>query len=539
MTLDSTLLQLVTEQLVHSSREQGDEYTFKHALTQETVYRSLLKTQRRALHRAIAEAIEKTFPDRKGKLSDVLGFHWEQADVPDRARRYLFRAAQNALRQYANQEALGLLERALALGADAKPDELMAMRDARARVYEFLSQYDHAIQDYQLALPLARAAKLEIDECRIMSRIAWLYSLSGRGADAVAMASESEVRARALQDESVALRAYLVQGMVAQASGDLAYAYPRLRRALFASRACDEKPLEGEALFYLGIQNNFMGRFGRAVACARKAYEIKKGLSDRVGEIVSLYLLARAQAGRGEYDAALEALEAGHAVSEETRNPFGLAQYPNTRAWLAAELGDWASAYARDSAALEIAQHAPVRPPEISTLINLILDCVALGKLDEAEMYRAQVVEWIGQPEFGFHAWRWEMRFADASARLHFARGELTAAMTHIAQLLATAARTQSAKYRARGWMLQAQIHRVQGETRTAENLYLAARNLADQMNYMPMRVHARCGLRTLQPKNTALDNEIACLLDDVDRCLHHPDLRRSFAQGIAQEAWR
>ncbi|MBI5649824.1 MAG: hypothetical protein HZC40_05155 [Chloroflexi bacterium] len=531
MNLDPQLGQLVTEQLVHASRDHGDEYTFKHALTQETVYRSLLKSQRRALHRAVAEAIEKTFPERKGKLSDVLGFHWEQADVPDRARRYLFRAAQNALRQYANQEALALLERALALSADAKPDEVMALRESRAQVYEFLSQYDRAIEDYQAALPLARSAKLEIDECRIMSRIAWLYSLSGRGADAVAMASESETRARALQDESVALRAYLVQGMVAQADGDLAYAYPRLRRALFASRARDEKPLEGEALFYLGIQNNFMGRFGRAAACARKAYDIKKGLSDRVGEIVSLYLLARAEAGRGNYDAALDALEAGRVVSEETRNPFGLAQYPNTRAWLDAELGDWESAYARDLVGLDIAKRAPVRPPEISVLINLVNDCTMLGKLDEADAHRAELAQWMDRPEFGFHAWRWQTRLADASARLEFARGRVDDAEKQIATLFALTARTRSAKYRARGLILQADVHRARGETIAAENCLITARELADALGYLPARIHARRALTRIGKPAPDLDQLVA----DARARLQNAELAQAFARGISQ----
>ena len=531
MSLDSTLLQLVTEQLVHASRDPGDEYIFKHALTQETVYRSLLKTQRRALHRAVAEAIEKTFPDRKGKLSDVLGFHWEQADVPDRARRYLFRAAQNALRQYANQEALSLLERALALGTDAKPDEVMALRESRAQVYEFLSQYELAIQDYQVALPLARAANLQIDECRIMSRIAWLYSLSGRGADAVAMAVASETRARELQDESVALRAYLVQGMVAQAEGNLAHAYPRIRRALFASRASDEKPLEGEALFYLGVQNNFMGRFGRAAVCARQAYEIKKGLSDRVGEIVSLFLIARAEAGRANYDAALAALEAGRAVSEETRNPFGLAQYPNTRAWIDAELGDWESAYARDVAGLDIAKRAPVRPPEISTLINLVLDCTMLGKLADADAYRAELNQWMGRPEFGFHAWRWQTRLADANARFFLACGRVVDAEKAIQDLLALAAQTGAQKYRARGLMLQARVHLARNEVAAAENSLRAARELADQMGYLPVRIETRRELARLGDAS----REHAQLVAALDARLHNPELRRTFARGLAR----
>jgi tetratricopeptide (TPR) repeat protein len=345
---------------------------------------------------------------------------------------------------------------------------------------------------------------------------------------------QTETKARALQDASVALRAYLVQGLVAQAKGNLADAYPRMRRALFASRASDERALEGEALFYLGVENNFMGRFARAAACARRAYEIKKGLSDRVGEIVSLYLHARAEGGRANYDAALDALEAGHAVSQESRNPFGLAQYPNTRAWLCAELGDWQSAYALDRAGLDLARQAPVRPPEISTLINLVLDCAALDKFAEADAHMLELQKWIGRGEFGFHTWRWQMRFADAHARLLLKRSLCDEARHVVGGLLDWAGRTQSLKYRARGLLLRAQIC-IRTERRAAEADLVAARDCADVMCYLPARLEARQMLSALHPQQDQHRVEIAQLIADQDRRLKHPDLRRSFERGIAR----
>lgn len=535
MNVLTTLAQLQNDELVHPDKDELSEYIFKHALTQETAYRSLLKTQRHDLHRAIAQAIEQTFPDRKGQLSPVLAYHWEQAQVPDRARRYFYRAAQDAIRRYANQEALALLGRALAQSDGAKPDELLAFYEARARIYEFLSQYDHAIADYQTALPLARQARREIDECRIQSQIAWMYSLSGRGEEAVQVAMRVETRARELQDQTAILRAYLVQGLVAQAKGHLADAYPRLRAALIASRASDEPIMEGESWFYLGVENNFMGRFGRAAACAQKAYAIKKGLSDRVGEIVTLYLQARAEAGRGNYDAALNALQNGHSVADEIRNPFGLAQYPNTRAWLAAELGDWQSAYELDRAGLDVARHAPIRPPEISTLINLVLDCIALDKLDEAEIYLWDVRQWLGKPEFGFHAWRWETRATDARARLLIAHQLYDDAAPLVAELLDWADRTQSMKYRARGLLLRAQIQIARNDVARAENDLHAARHLADVMRYIPIQIHARQLLAEVCASDAGqfYRTQAMRIIDELGKRLQHPELQNSFQRGL------
>jgi tetratricopeptide (TPR) repeat protein len=535
MNILNTLTQLQNDELVHPDKDESSDYIFKHALTHETAYHSLLKTQRRDLHRATAQAIEQTFPNRKGQLSAVLAYHWEQAEVPDRARRYLYRAAQDAMRRYANQEALAFFARALAQRNGAKPDELLALYESRARIFEFLSQYAQAIDDYQAALPLAREAHREIDECRILSQIAWMYSLSGRGEEAVQTAIEVETRARALQDHTAMLRAYLVQGLVAQAKGHLADAYPRLRAALIASRASDEPVMEGESWFYLGIENNFMGRFGRAAACAQKAHTLKKGLSDRVGEIVTLYLLARAEGGRGNYDAALDALEHGRAIANEIRNPFGLAQYPNTRAWLAAELGDWQTAYELDRAGLDIARHAPIRPPEISTLINLVLDCVALGKLDEAETYVLDAQQWMGKPEFGFHAWRWETRLTDARARLLIAHQLYDDAAPLVIELLDWAERTQSTKYRARGLVLRAHIHLATNDLARAENDLQIARHLGDVMNYIPLQIQARRLLAGVCAGNAAQQYRVEAtrIVDDLGKRLEQSALQKSFECGI------
>ena len=540
MEVAQLLIKLESSGLVEALDEPEAAYEFIHALMQDNVYRSLLKSQRRDLHRAVAQAIERTFPKRKGKMSDVLAYHWEQAEVPDRARRYLFRAAQNATRQYANREALALLERALAQTTGAKPEEMMALREARAQIYEFLSQYDMAMEDYQAALLLARQVKLGVDECRVLSRIAWLHLLNGKNADAVAMALETETRARALQDQAASLRAFLVEGLVAQAEGNLAYAYPRLRRALFASRASDERVMEGECSYYLAVEDDFTGRFGRAAASARKAYEIKKGLSDHAGEIVSLYLTARAEGGRGNYDAALDALETGHAVAEEIHSPFGRAQYPNTRAWLCAELGDWQSAHDYDVAGLAIARRAGVRPPEISTLINLVLDCTALGELDEANVHLKELDQWMGHDEMGFYAWRWQIELADASARLMLARAKYDDADKLVGELLAGAERTGSTKYLARGHVLRGQIHVERKDYKAAEADFAVARHLADVMGYLPVRLDARRKLAELRKRNLSdaapLEAEIEYIVRDLDRRLKDPALRRSFQHGIAMQ---
>jgi tetratricopeptide (TPR) repeat protein len=83
------------------------EYTFKHALTQEVTYKSLPLEARRGHHERIARALEGTFADRLDEKSELLGYHYQQAGIIEKALEYLLRAAQRARSRFASAEALG------------------------------------------------------------------------------------------------------------------------------------------------------------------------------------------------------------------------------------------------------------------------------------------------------------------------------------------------------------------------------------------------------------------------------------------------
>ena len=65
------------------------EYTFKHALTHEVVYASLLQEQRRSLHARIVTAFETLYPDRVGERADWLAHHAFRGEVWEKALKYM------------------------------------------------------------------------------------------------------------------------------------------------------------------------------------------------------------------------------------------------------------------------------------------------------------------------------------------------------------------------------------------------------------------------------------------------------------------
>jgi tetratricopeptide (TPR) repeat protein len=93
----------------------GVEYTFKHALTQQVAYKSLLIEQRKLLHERIGAALETLYADRLDDQVNELARHYRSSGNAAKAIEYLRRAAYQARRRAAYPRAVEQLETALGL----------------------------------------------------------------------------------------------------------------------------------------------------------------------------------------------------------------------------------------------------------------------------------------------------------------------------------------------------------------------------------------------------------------------------------------
>jgi predicted ATPase/class 3 adenylate cyclase len=89
------------------------EYTFKHALTHEVAYGSVLQERRRALHARIVEAMEKLYPDRVTEYVELLAHHTSRGELWEKAAAYLHQAGRKAAARSAHKEAASYFEQAL------------------------------------------------------------------------------------------------------------------------------------------------------------------------------------------------------------------------------------------------------------------------------------------------------------------------------------------------------------------------------------------------------------------------------------------
>ncbi|HEX9075031.1 MAG TPA: hypothetical protein VF932_04600, partial [Anaerolineae bacterium] len=167
MILDDVLQQLVSAQLVRRlnatyrpAENEEVTYWFKHTLMQETAYQSLLVSQRRRIHRAIAHTIEELYPQDSEEYASLLARHYAQAGDDAKTLEYALMAGDAAARVYANAEALAEYDHALSAvlhsPSVATSDSLCHLYLKRGRVLEISNHNEDALANYKQMQAVAR-----------------------------------------------------------------------------------------------------------------------------------------------------------------------------------------------------------------------------------------------------------------------------------------------------------------------------------------------------------------------------------------------
>lgn len=114
--LDRMLAHLQTAEFIYEQPAPGgDQYAFKHALTQEITYNSLLIAQRMGLHERAAQVIEELYADTLDDHLGELARHYSHSTNLERAVEYLGRSGQQAMQRSANHDAIRNLSAAIDL----------------------------------------------------------------------------------------------------------------------------------------------------------------------------------------------------------------------------------------------------------------------------------------------------------------------------------------------------------------------------------------------------------------------------------------
>jgi class 3 adenylate cyclase/tetratricopeptide (TPR) repeat protein len=211
------------------------EYTFKHALTHEVVYGSLLQDRRRALHAAIVAAIERLHAGRLAEHAERLAQHGFRGELWEKAVAYLRQAGAKAFTRSANREAVQCFEQALAALSHLpeSPATLEQAIDIRVELRRPLIPLDerNRVLGY---LGEAEALARRLDDRR---RLGWVSGamcldlwLAGHARDARECGKRADSLAEAVGDFPLRVFANYYLSIVSLASGDYQRAETLCRR---------------------------------------------------------------------------------------------------------------------------------------------------------------------------------------------------------------------------------------------------------------------------------------------------------------------
>lgn len=327
--LENDLQELIDHEVITQSAmpvegraaSEGDrerQFAFRHVLTQQIIYNSVLLRRREQLHFKTAAAIEELYADRLDEQSERLAFHYNESKDAARALPHVIHSAERAAARFANEEALSYYRTALDLATRAQaPSEtrthiLIGLGNSQTHIGDF----DGAAASLRAAWDLARSAPASPTQARQTAEIARRL---GRGYERRAKYDEAmhwlesalrEINRDVSSGQAVErVRIYLDIGWVHYRRGTLEDAEHWRLRALEISEGLDYYSEMGSAYNGLAALYNHKGDWNRAIEYARRGLEVREMIGDVEGMSRSHSNLGAILLNLGEWDKALPHLE--------------------------------------------------------------------------------------------------------------------------------------------------------------------------------------------------------------------------------------
>jgi tetratricopeptide (TPR) repeat protein len=443
------------------------EYTFKHALTHEVTYGSLLAERRRALHKAIVEAILRLYSDRVAEQVERLAHHAVRGELWERAVGFLRQAGAKAAARSAYREAAADFEQALeALGHLSETDDTLRhgidLRFELRSSLQALGEHERVVQHLRDAETLAAALD---DRARLGWASAYLSQYLWRMGE--------PQRAEELGERTLVIAAEI---------GDLA--------------------LQAVATFFLGQGYFIIGAYGRAIEhCRRNVAALAGELTlERLGltglpSVLSRMWLAWSLAERGEFaEAAVHAKDA-MSIAEAADQPYSVAAACLAIGQVHLVQGAFTEAVPVLERAIGLCETWDLLVIHRTAALALGLAHALCGRLAEA----LPVLEEAEAREPAIRI------FDTSTARTALCTGYLLAGKIDEAAEIAPRVAELAAAHgyrgsQARAWRLLGEIaaRRDPPEVASAEEHYRRTLALAEELGMRPLVAHCRLGLGRL-----------------------------------------
>jgi class 3 adenylate cyclase/tetratricopeptide (TPR) repeat protein len=328
-SLDRCLHSLEKVDLVReTSRYPERQYSFRHALAQETAYRTILRKHRRQYHLQAAEAIERLYPDKLEETASLLAHHFDEAG-DRRALEYHTLAGDQAYRLYAISEAIAHYTRALETAKTSrKYDSLEYLFSRRGRAFEINAQFDRAMANYTEMEDLSRDLgdrKLSLAALLGQATVLSMPISSFDPDRARSVLDRALSLARDLEDRAAQAKILWILTLIETRAGDPHKAIDYGEQGIRLSKELNLKDLLAFTLTDLSEVYTYNGNLDKALESILEAQQIWKELDDKPMLANSLSSAIMSFTLNGEYDQAVASFEEAMQISSSINNLWGQA----------------------------------------------------------------------------------------------------------------------------------------------------------------------------------------------------------------------
>lgn len=289
------------------------EYSFKHALTQEVAYGSLVSERRRALHDRTAQAIEALFGAQLEAHCSELAHHFSRSGNAPKAVEYLHCAGRQAVQRCADAEAVTHLTTALDLlktlpeGPERARKELTLQITLGPALMATEGFSAHEVEaTYTRALALCRQLGETIQLFPALMGLRTFFTSRGELSTAHELAKQLLALAQKAQDPALLVQAHRAVGTSLLSLGELGAARTQLEQALalYGPGHCQSPAFLVEprvvALGFLALDLWLLGYPEQALARSQELLALSQTLSHPPDSATALLFAAELHLFRGE-----------------------------------------------------------------------------------------------------------------------------------------------------------------------------------------------------------------------------------------------
>lgn len=331
-------------------------YLFKHALTQETAYGTLLKSKRVILHKRVGECLERVAPD---KIADIAR-HFLEAGESGRALPYLIAVGDRAARAYSSAEAIPAFTQAVEI-ARAGTNNGLARRayEGLAGALSFTPDVARAVQVYQEMYDQGVARDDIPMQVSALNKLSSIVGLRfGQFPEAEARLSQAEALARRVQDHAGLAELFIIRCQMCSVAADFDGAVNYMGQAVAAGRAVGIQEQMALGLAHIASTQIFMTRLDEAYKTAQEGLALTREIGDREHFAEAQEALGEYYLLRGDLNAARDNLAECVATATQIGVPYVVITGSWALAWVAAARGEYAEAFAALKHSLAAAEPA-------------------------------------------------------------------------------------------------------------------------------------------------------------------------------------